>query len=99
VPSLLSEDVVVRTAAASLAFNVAGWVQRGRVVSVRGAGVGSGNGVKQGMVEEEEDGEWEVEMVSAVVEAIEREESSEQVGEVFFFLIFSFVVHLILLLF
>jgi hypothetical protein len=36
--------------------------------------------VKEGMVVDEEDEEWEVEMVSAVVEAIEREGSSEDVG-------------------
>jgi PUL domain len=78
VPSLLNDDLVVRTAAASLAFNVAGWVQRGRVGRLQVNG--QVNGVKEGMVEEEEDEEWEVEMVSAIVEAIEREGNSEDVG-------------------
>jgi desumoylating isopeptidase 1 len=73
VPGLLSEDAAVRTSAASLAFNVAGWMQRGRVGREEGGG---GEGVR----EDEEDGEWEVEMVSAVVEAIERETNSEDVG-------------------
>jgi hypothetical protein len=78
VPSLLHGDPVVQTAAASLAFNAAGWVQRGRVGRVQGTS--SVNGVKDGMTEDEEDEEWEVEMISAVLEAIEREGSSEDVG-------------------
>ena len=40
VPCLLNEDPMVRTAAASLAFNVAGGVQRGRVGRVHGSGGG-----------------------------------------------------------
>ena len=38
------------------------------------------SGVQEGMDESEEDEDWEVEMVSVVVEAIGREESSEDVG-------------------
>ena len=45
---------------------------------------------KEGMEEaadgiraEEEDGEWEVELVSAVVEALASEEESEDVGEIY----------------
>ncbi|KAG6839694.1 hypothetical protein C0991_012511 [Blastosporella zonata] len=68
VPSLLHTDGAVRTAAASLAFNVAAFLQKGRVDKVKGA---AGNVY--------EDEEWEVEMVSAVVEALDREVSSEEV--------------------
>lgn len=67
VPTLLHADAAVRTAAASLTFNVAAWTQKGR-----GGGVGQG---------EEEEEDWEVEMVSAVVEALDREKGSEEVGE------------------
>ncbi|KAG6872374.1 hypothetical protein C0995_010188 [Termitomyces sp. Mi166 len=68
IPSLLHTDGSVRTAAASLAFNVAAYLQKGRVEKVRG---GAGN--------VQEDGEWEVEMVSAIVEALDREVASEEV--------------------
>ncbi|KAF8221391.1 DUF862-domain-containing protein [Tricholoma matsutake] len=71
VPSLLNEDPAVRTAAASLAFNVAGWMQRGRAGRIGRA--------KEGMLENEEDEEWEVEMVSVIIEAIGREGNSEDV--------------------
>ncbi|EIN12585.1 thioredoxin family protein [Punctularia strigosozonata HHB-11173 SS5] len=70
VPALLHEDAAVRTAAASLAFNVSAWLQKGRVERVRG---------RTGATEDEEDPEWEVEMVSAVVEALSREDKSEDV--------------------
>jgi hypothetical protein len=71
VSTLLHEDAQVRTAAASLAFNVAAFLQKGRVERVRNMGGGDGW----------EDEEWEIEMVSAVVEAIDRERESEDVGE------------------
>lgn len=74
VASLLHADAQVRTAGASLAFNVAAYVQRGRVERVRGdASAGSAGA--------EEDGEWEVELVSAVLEAVAKETQSEEVGE------------------
>jgi hypothetical protein len=38
------------------------------------------NGAKDRMTEDEDDEEWEVEMISGVMEAIEREGSSEDVG-------------------
>jgi desumoylating isopeptidase 1 len=63
----------VRTAAASLAFNISAWLQKGRVLAA-GKGVG-GQGAAG------EDGDWEVEIVSAVIEAIGREKDSEEVGE------------------
>jgi hypothetical protein len=74
VSALLHQDAAVRTAAASLAFNVAGYRQKGRVEKVKGV---------QSTWSEGEDGDWEVEMVSAIVEAIEREKESEEVGECF----------------
>lgn len=74
VPSLLHTDGAVRTAAASLAFNAAAFVQKGRVEKVRG-----------GAAQVYEDEDWEVEMVSAVVEAIDRETASEEVGMCFSF--------------
>ena len=55
VTSLLHADAHVRTAAASLAFNVAAYVQRGRLEQVRN---------RKGYVSPttDEDGEWEVEV-------------------------------------
>ena len=73
VTTLLHDDAAVRTAAASLAFNVAAYLQKGRVDKVK-----NGGSEVQGI---EEDGDWEVEMVSAVVEALNREKSSEEVGK------------------
>lgn len=75
VPTLLHEDAAVRTAAASLAFNVAAYLQTGRVARVKGS-----SGVHVPHAPEDEDGDWEVEMVSAVVEAVDRETGSEEVG-------------------
>ncbi|KAI0051384.1 DUF862-domain-containing protein [Auriscalpium vulgare] len=73
VQTLLHSDRLVRTSAASVAFNVGAWVQRGRVARVRGEHVANGMG------ESEEDGEWEVEIISAVVEALGTEQESEDV--------------------
>ncbi|KAH7926479.1 hypothetical protein BV22DRAFT_1032860 [Leucogyrophana mollusca] len=70
VSSLLHEDASVRTAAASLAFNVAAFLQKRRVEQVRGGG-------NDGEVQE--DADWEVEMTSAIIEAIEREKSNEEI--------------------
>ncbi|CCM04945.1 uncharacterized protein FIBRA_07142 [Fibroporia radiculosa] len=67
VSSLLHKDAAVRTAAASLAFNVAAFLQKGRVDKLRGVGG-----------EIEEDGDWETELVSAVLEAISNEVQSEE---------------------
>jgi desumoylating isopeptidase 1 len=73
VPSLLHSDGLVRTAAASLAFDVSTVLQKSRVEAVK-----SGRGIKP-----YEDGlaDWEVEMVSAVIEALDRENENEEVGE------------------
>lgn len=72
IPSLLHEDTAVKTAAASLAFNFAAHLQMGRLDGLGGQSTG---------METEEDGDWEVEMVTAVVEAIDREKESEEIGE------------------
>jgi hypothetical protein len=71
VQTLLHPDRLVRVAAASLGFNVGAWVQKGRLARARGEDVI--NGLREG----EEDGEWEVELVSAVAEALANEEESE----------------------
>ncbi|KAH9979212.1 PPPDE putative peptidase domain-containing protein [Russula vinacea] len=71
VQTLLHEDRLVRVAAASLAFNVGAWVQKGRVARIKG------EEVADGIRADEEDGEWEVELVSAVAEALAGEEESE----------------------
>ena len=72
VSSLLHTDGSVRTAAASLAFNIAAFLQKSRLESVRaryGPFAGS-----------DEEGEWEIELVSAVLEAIANEVHSEDIG-------------------
>lgn len=77
VAALLHDDAAVRTAAASLAFNIASALQKSRVERLRGAAPG----VTPTAVAEDE--EWEVEMVSAVLEALSNETQSEEVGECF----------------
>ena len=79
VQTLLHQDRLVRVAAASLAFNVGAWVQKGRVARMKGEVI---DGIREG----EEDGEWEVELVSAVAEALSGEEESEDAGELSSFL-------------
>ncbi|KAI0917382.1 hypothetical protein AcW1_007420 [Taiwanofungus camphoratus] len=76
VSSLLHDDAAVRTAAASLAFNVSAFLQKSRVDKVRGTNPGSGF---VGSIDAEDDGEWEVELVSAVLEALSNETQSEEV--------------------
>ncbi|KAH8114642.1 DUF862-domain-containing protein [Phellopilus nigrolimitatus] len=72
VPSLLHEDAGVRTAAASLAFNVAAHYQKPRVDALK-------NGRGGDRPNEEGEGDWEVEVVSAIVEALRMETASEDV--------------------
>ncbi|PFH46122.1 hypothetical protein AMATHDRAFT_156197 [Amanita thiersii Skay4041] len=73
VQTLLYEDTGVKSASAALAFNVAAVLQRARVSWLRGESVvGGGEDVE---IENSE--EWEVEMVSAVVEALSREKENE----------------------
>ncbi|KAA1479311.1 DUF862-domain-containing protein [Dentipellis sp. KUC8613] len=74
VQTLLHQDRVVRVAAASVAFNASAWVQRGRVARLQGD-----NGKTDGISEGEEDVDWDVELVSAIVEALGNETESEDV--------------------
>ena len=78
VSTLLHEDPGVRTAAASLAFNVSVYVQKPRVEKVRGGRRGDDDDDDDEKSDGEE--EWEVEIVSAVVEAVRSERMSEDVG-------------------
>jgi PUL domain len=71
VQTLLHEDRPVRVAAASLAFNVGAWVQKGRVARIKR------EEVVGGIRADEEDGEREVVLVSAVAEALSGEEESD----------------------
>ena len=71
VATLLHEDAAVRTAAASLTFDVAAALQKSRVDRLRGGAA---------LVAIEEDEEWEAELVSAVLEALSKEVQSEEVG-------------------
>ncbi|KAF4617546.1 hypothetical protein D9613_005689 [Agrocybe pediades] len=72
IPSLLHSDPLVRTASASLAFNIAAVIQKDRVESVR-----TGRGIQA----DSEDylADWEVETVSAILEAYDREKENEEV--------------------
>ena len=83
VQTLLHEDRLVRVAAASVAFNVAAWVQRGRVARLTGNGAGKGDEAK----ENEEDEERDTEIISAVIESINKESESEEVGEYLAFVV------------
>ena len=76
VATLLHHDAGVRTAAASLAFNVSTFVQKPRVEAVR-----SGRRGEDVPGDDESEGEWEVELVSAIIEALRNENTSEDVGE------------------
>jgi len=72
VPSLLHADGLVRTAAASLTFDVSSVFQKARVEAVK-----SGRGIKP--YGDERLVDWEVEIVSAVIEALDREKENEEV--------------------
>ncbi|PPQ86324.1 hypothetical protein CVT25_005625 [Psilocybe cyanescens] len=72
VPSLLHSDPLVRTASASLAFDIAAVLQKERVESVR-----TGKGIRA--ESEEYLADWEIEIVSAVIEAVDREKENEEV--------------------
>ena len=88
VQTLLHPDRLVRVAAASLAFNVGAWVQKGRVARVKGdEREDAVDGIRAG----EEDGEWEVELVSVVTEALANEEESEDAGKCFCFFVHASV--------
>ena len=73
IASLLHPDATVRTASASLAFNIAAVLQKERVDAVK-----SGRGTQ---VDSEMDlGDWELEVITAVIEALDREKDNEEVG-------------------
>jgi hypothetical protein len=76
----LHQDRLLRVAAASLAFNVGAWVQRSRVARIKG------EEAADGIRADQEDGEWEVELVSAVAEVLSGEEEDEDAGELYRFL-------------
>ncbi|KAL4080944.1 PUL domain-containing protein [Scleroderma citrinum] len=67
VSTLLHADVAVRTAAASLAFNVAGYLQKLRLEKMKSS--------RNSSIDPEGE-EWEVEMVSAILEAINQENTN-----------------------
>ncbi|KAK7690108.1 hypothetical protein QCA50_006756 [Cerrena zonata] len=71
ISTLLHEDASVRTAAASLVFNISASIQKTRVDQMR-----SMNGSVAGLGE---DGDWEVEVVSAVLESIRNETQNEDI--------------------
>lgn len=74
ISSLLHSDAAVRTAAASLAFDTAAVLQKARVERVR-----TGKGIR---LEDEEDlADWQVEVATALIEALEREKENEEVGK------------------
>lgn len=75
ISSLLHSDAAVRTAAASLAFNIAAHCQKPLFEAQR-----SGRKGEEGVESVQGEGDWEVEMVSAVVEALRTEVESEDVG-------------------
>ncbi|KAJ7175718.1 DUF862-domain-containing protein [Mycena filopes] len=81
VPALLHSDATVRTAAASFAFNAAASVQRGRVATSSGLGgvnlsSASADDADAAMAADED---WQVELTSALVEALERESGEDVV--------------------
>lgn len=75
VPSLLHENASVRQAAASLAFNISSFLQKPLMDALQ-----KGNSGQLPENVEHADGDWEVELASALVESLGREES-EDVGE------------------
>ena len=72
VDALLHDDATVRTAAASLGFDVAAYLQRLRVDKAK---------TRDDSRSAEENEEWELEIVVAVLGAVEQETSSEETGE------------------
>jgi len=72
IAGLLHPDATVRTASASLAFNTAAVLQKARVDAVK-----SGRGVQS---EEADLADWQIEIITAIVEALNRELENEEVG-------------------
>ncbi|KIJ54831.1 hypothetical protein M422DRAFT_221228 [Sphaerobolus stellatus SS14] len=80
IPTLLHSDTQVRTAAASLVFNIAAFLQKPLLQAVEREN--RGDGVRRWEVNGEDnagDGDWEVEVVSGVVEAVGREANEDVV--------------------
>jgi hypothetical protein len=73
VQTLLHDDASVKNASASVIFNLAAVVQSNRMKSARGEQMQS---TKSIVTDESED--WEVEMISAIVEALRREKDNEE---------------------
>ena len=71
--ALLSDAPNARVAAASLAFNIAAFLQTPLMVCLERGQTGQMGGV----VDEVDDGDWVVELVSAVVEAVGREDGED----------------------
>ena len=74
-PSLLHENASVRQAAASLAFNISSFLQKPLMDALQ---KGDSGQLPENV--EHADGDWEVELASALVESLGREEN-EDVGE------------------
>ncbi|KAG8908409.1 hypothetical protein FRB99_006614 [Tulasnella sp. 403] len=73
IPALLHEDSAVRTAAASTVFNVATYIQKPLMDYQR-------NGAKGSVpFDSNEDGEWIVEIVSALIEGLKTEKGNQDV--------------------
>ncbi|KAG8930703.1 hypothetical protein FRC02_003758 [Tulasnella sp. 418] len=70
IPSLLHQDAVTRTAAASLAFNVAASIQKPLLEDQRSKKPNT-------LAVPDDDGDWIVELVSAISEALAKEETNE----------------------
>ncbi|KAJ7134501.1 PPPDE putative peptidase domain-containing protein [Mycena epipterygia] len=79
VPALLHADAAVRTAAASLAFNAAACVQRARVAAGAGLGGVTASSANDADAAAAADEDWQVELASALVEALERESGEDVV--------------------
>lgn len=63
----------MRTASASLAFNIAAVLQKERVDAMK-------SGRRMQVDSETDLGDWEIEVITAVVEALDREKENEEVG-------------------
>ncbi|KAF7359750.1 PPPDE peptidase domain-containing protein 2 [Mycena venus] len=78
-PALLHADPVVRTAAASLAFNASACVQRVRVVAIAGLGGANVETADSDEAAAAADEEWQVQLASALVEALDHESREDVV--------------------
>jgi len=72
IPALLCDNSSVRMAAASLTFNVAVCVRNGRLDKAL---------KRDGQGDSDKQGDWEIELVTALIEAIARENENEDTSE------------------